>query len=145
VQQDWIDLLRKEVGEFAVRDLHRMLDGFAPLPRTNAFGPCFERTSKPMRRYELGFDPAVLTKSPRIVRGLVPGSAADAAGLRNGDEIVKPVPQDRIQGMQNESIHLAVRRGDATMDVSYLPRGETVPTWQWVHVAGNEAAGKCMQ
>ena len=97
-----------------------------------------------MRRYELGFDPAVLTESPRIVHGLVRGSAAEAAGLRNGDEIVKPVPQDRIQGMQNENIHLAVRRGDTAMDISYLPRGETVPTWQWVRVTGNEASVKCM-
>jgi predicted metalloprotease with PDZ domain len=145
VQQDWIDLLRKEVGEFAVRDLHRMLDGFAPLPRTNAFGPCFERTSKPMRRYELGFDPAVLTESPRIVHGLVRGSAAEGAGLRNGDEIVKPVPQDRIQGMQDENIHLAVRRSDAMMDISYLPRGETVPAWQWERVAGSEAPAECMR
>jgi hypothetical protein len=122
-----------------------MLDGFAPLPRTNAFGPCFQRTSKTMRRYEPGFDPVVLTESPRIVHGLVRGSAAEAAGLRNGDEIVKPVPQDRIQGLQNENIHLAVRRGDSTMDISYLPRGETVPAWQWERVAHSEAAGKCMQ
>jgi len=142
-QQDWSDLLRKDVGDFAVRDLERMLAGGAPLPSSGAFGPCFRRTSKPLRRYELGFDPSVLTESPRVVHGLVPGSAAEAAGLRNGDEILRPVPQDRIQGMQQEQLDLAIRRGEATMDIAYLPRGETVSSWQWERVPADHPASEC--
>ena len=57
-----------------------MLDGAAPLPTSYAFGPYFERISQHMRRYELGFAHAVLTESPRIVRNLIPGSAAAKAG-----------------------------------------------------------------
>lgn len=34
------------------------------------------------------------------MRGPVPGSAAEAASLRNGDEIVKPVSQDAARGAQ---------------------------------------------
>jgi hypothetical protein len=43
----------------------------------------------------------VLIEHSRIVRGLIPGSAAEAAGIRNGDEITQPVPQDILQGQQN--------------------------------------------
>lgn len=142
-QQDWSDLLRKDVGDFAVRDLERMLAGGAPLPGSGAFGPCFRRTSERLRRYELGFDPAVLTESPRVIHGLVPGSAAEAAGLRNGDEILRPVPQDRIQGMQDEQLHLAIRRDGATIDVAYLPRGETVSAWQWERISAEGLAAEC--
>ncbi|UKE53530.1 hypothetical protein KFS84_14590 [Xanthomonas translucens pv. graminis] len=79
---DWEALLRDNLGEDAVRQLHAMLDGAAPLPASDAFGPCFERISQPMRRYELGFAPAVLTESPPLVRDLIPDSAAAKAGVQ---------------------------------------------------------------
>jgi len=141
VERDWTELLRRDLGPSAVRAFERHLAGETPLPGSGAFGPCFRRISKPLRRYQLGFEPAVLTESPRIVRGLVAGSTAEAAGLRNGDEILRPIPQDRIQGTQDEQIHLAIRRGNATLDIAYLPRAETVPTWQWERIRPGGAAG----
>jgi hypothetical protein len=128
---DWEALLRDNLGEDAVRQLHAMLDGATPLPASDAFGPCFERISQPMRRYELGFAPAVLTESPRIVRGLIPGSAAAKAGVRNGDEITRPVGQDQLQGEQHGILTLQLLRDGKPLTLSYTPRGETVPTWQW--------------
>jgi predicted metalloprotease with PDZ domain len=133
---DWEDALRDELGEPAVKAFHDMLDGATPLPSSDAFGPCFRRTSRELRRYELGFDPAVLVEPSRIVRGLVPGSAAEAAGLQNGDAILKPVPQDAIQGNQDAYLELEIRRGDAVFALSYPPRGEIVAAWQWERVPG---------
>jgi membrane-associated protease RseP (regulator of RpoE activity) len=65
------------------------------------------------------------------VRGLVAGSAAERAGLRNGDRIVKPVPQDEIQAEQSATLTLLIERGGRTFPITYLPRGETVPAYQW--------------
>ncbi len=93
-----------------------------------------------MGRYELGFEPAVLTESPRRVRGLVPGSAAQAAGLREGDIILKPVPQDQIQGEETGLLTLSIRRGDESTEITYLPRGEPVEAWQWERVPGDTSA-----
>jgi predicted metalloprotease with PDZ domain len=135
---DWEGLLARHLGSGAVDDFHAFLDGAMPLPASDAFGPCFRRTSRPLRRYELGFLTDVLAEPKRIVRGLVPGSAAALAGLRDGDEIVDPVPQDGIQGEQKELLRLRVRRGDKVFPVAYLPRGETVDTWQWERVPGTE-------
>jgi predicted metalloprotease with PDZ domain len=132
--KDWENALQEELGEAAVQAFHDMLNGAAPLPSSEAFGPCFRRTSGEFRRFQLGFDPAVLVEPKRIVRDLIPGSAAEAAGLRNGDEILKPVPQDGIQGDQQALMKLQIKRGDEEFEIAYLPRGETVSAWQWERV-----------
>ena len=128
---DWEEVLEGELGRSGVAAFRAMLAGETPLPSSDAFGPCFRRVQKPMRRYELGFEPKVLTEPRRIVRGLIPGSAAEAAGLRNGDEILVPVGQDDLQGRQDGVLTLTVRRAGETLTISYKPRGETVDTWQW--------------
>jgi len=56
--------------------------------------------------------------------------------LRDGDEIVVPVPQDGIQGNQGEQLKLMVRREGRTFPIAYLPRGETVAAYQWQRLAG---------
>jgi len=128
---DWEALLRAELGEPAVQKFRGMLAGEWQVPESDAFGPCFRRTSVKLRRYELGFEPKVLTEQPRIVRGLVAGSAAERAGLRNGDEILRPVGQDGIQGDQQRELELQLRRDGKDWVLRYLPRGETVDAWQW--------------
>jgi hypothetical protein len=128
---DWEGVLRAELGEAAVAQFRAMLAGAWMVPESDAFGPCFRRTSARLRRYELGFEPKALTEQPRIVRGLVAGSAAVRAGLRNGDEILRPVGQDAIQGDQARELELQVRRDGRDTALRYLPRGETVDAWQW--------------
>lgn len=78
----------------------------------------------------------MLIEPSRIVRGLVAGSAAAQAGLRNGDHIVRPVPQDGIQADQTASMYLLVERDGKTLSIDYLPRGETVDAYQWQRIAG---------
>ena len=137
---DWETLLRQHLGEQAVTDFRAFLDGAMPVPASDAFGPCFRRVAKPLRRYELGFLTDVLAEPRRVVRGLVPGSAAALAGLRDGDEIVDPVPQDGIQGEQGQLLTLRVRRDGRVFPITYLPRGETVDAWQWERIPGAPAA-----
>lgn len=132
----WENGLRAELGEPAVAEFRKALAGATPLPASDAFGPCFRRISVRLRRYEVGFDPAVLGEPRRVVRGLVADSAAAKAGLRNGDVIVHPVPQDAIQGEQGEKLTLLVQRSGRAFPIVYLPRGELVDTPQWQRVSG---------
>jgi len=132
--REWAEMVQRELGEPGVEALRAHLAGAVQLPSSEAFGPCFRRVSAQMRRYELGFDPAVLTQSPRIVTGLIDGSAAQQAGLRNGDEITRPVGQDGIQGDQTGVLTLQIRRDGRDFELRYTPRGETVSAWQWVRV-----------
>lgn len=128
---DWESVVSAELGAAAVTDFRDMLAGKLQLPGGDVFGPCFRRTSKMLRRYELGFDPEVLVEKDRIVRGLVAGSEAEKAGLRNGDRLVRPVPQDFAASSQTYKLTYPVRRGSEELTLSYLPRGEAVATPQW--------------
>lgn len=142
--ESWEAAVRQALGEDGAKAFRNMLAGATPLPGSNAFGPCFKRVSKQLRRYELGFEPKVLTESPRIVRGLIAGSAAERAGLRNGDEISRPVPQDDIQGRQDGVLNLEIRRDNQPLSIAYVPRSEHVAAWQWER-APDVADSACAQ
>lgn len=69
--------------------------------------------------YELGFDQQRSLKE-RKVHGLVRGSAAERAGLREGDQLAGW----SIQGDSDIRVKLSVRRGGKTTRIAYYPRGE---------------------
>jgi hypothetical protein len=127
----WTSLVRQALGSRGVAQLDAMMSGKLVLPASDAFGSCFERTTAPLRRYQLGFDSQVLMEPSRIVRGLIPASAAARAGLHDGDRIVKPVPQDAIQADQAATLTLLIERNGRTFPITYLPRGATVQAYQW--------------
>jgi predicted metalloprotease with PDZ domain len=136
----WKQQIQQHLGAKGISEFDAMLAGAIELPQSNAFGSCFKRIEKPLRRYQLGFDPKVLIEPKRIVRGLIPGSAAELAGVRAGDEITKPVPQDLIQGQQNGVLTLELLRDGKPLTISYVPRGETVQAFQWTHTDGTSFA-----
>lgn len=130
----WRSLLRARLGAKGIADFEAMLAGRTVTPPSDAFGPGFRRVQRMLRRFDLGFDPASLTVRPKIVRGLIAGSEAAKAGLRDGDEILNSFSQDGLQGDQHRMLTLEVKRGAETLSIRYLPRGETVPAWQWERV-----------
>lgn len=138
----WIGLVTKELGEKGRKEFEEMLAGATMLPQPGGFGPCFTRTTKMLRRYQLGFEPKVLVEPKRIIRGLIPGSAAERAGIRNGDEITRPVAQDALQGQQDGVLTLNLLRDGKPLEISYVPRGETVQAYQWMRT-GNLPDSAC--
>jgi predicted metalloprotease with PDZ domain len=141
-EASWVDLATKELGKRGKTEFEGMLAGATQLPEPGGFGPCFTRTTKMLRRYQLGFEPKVLIEPKRIVRGLIPGSAAQRAGVRDGDEITQPVPQDRIQGEQDGVLTLKLLRDGKPLEFSYVPRGEAVEAYQWIR-SGNLPDSAC--
>jgi predicted metalloprotease with PDZ domain len=131
----WLDLLDKELGPQARTEFDAMMAGKLLVPPSDAYGPCFRRDSAQFRQFELGFDSASLAGAPRIVKGLVPGSGAERAGLKNGDEITQPVVLDAVQGKPEATITLKVRRGGQDFEITYLPRGEAQQGYRWSRVA----------
>src|SRR3546814_15747916 len=55
-EQDWIALLRHDLGDKGVRIHEGMMSGaMRMVPRSDAFGPCFRRVEAQVRPYDLGF------------------------------------------------------------------------------------------
>jgi hypothetical protein len=135
-EDDWEDLVTKELGPSARAQLRSFLEGAFQLPSSSAFGLCFTQTRIRLRRFDLGFDPKVLTEPVRAVRGVETDSEAYRAGVRDGDVIVFPVPQDSLQSSQTAKISLLIRRDTQEFAVTYLPRGEAVDAPQWRRTAG---------
>ena len=127
----WKRLLRNELGQEGIAQFEAMLDGAVSIPPSDAFGASFVRVQKPLRRFDLGFDPAVLVSPDRIVRGLKPGSNAARAGLLNGDRITNRFPQDAMQADQQATLTLEILRNGEALEITYLPRGEEVLAYQW--------------
>ncbi len=133
--ETWRELVTAELGAEAGTALDEMLAGELIVPPSGAFGPCFERHETELRRFELGFDRESLVTEPRIVTGLVNGSAAATAGLENGDQLLHPVALEEAQSDPDLELQLQVLRGDRELTIEYLPRGETVTGWLWTRVA----------
>lgn len=127
----WERLLARELGQEGLADFQAMLAGEIVVPPENAFGPCFRIVTRKLRRFDLGFDPSVLLQPKRIVSGLKPGSEAEKAGLRDGDEILNRFSQDGLQGDQEGILMLQVRREGMERTIRYMPRGEKVDAIQW--------------
>ena len=78
--------LARELGPVADRDIARHVEAGEPVDADADFlGPCFTGERVPRARFELGFDAASL--KTRVLSGLVAGSAAERAGLRNGMDL----------------------------------------------------------
>ena len=127
-------LIKAELGDQGIAAFEAMLKGETVLPPSDAFGPGFRRIQKPLKRFDLGFDPASLLARPKIVQGLIHNSSAEAAGLRNGDEVLNTFSQDAMQGDQNAVLELQVKRDGETLTIRYKPRGEEVTAYQWTRV-----------
>ena len=141
-ESGWLDLLAKDLGEDGRRVHADMLAGRLMLPESGDFGPCFARTTGKFRRFDLGFEPKSLVGDVKTIRGLVAGSEAAKAGLRDGDVVTYSVAMDSVQGDPMRTLTLRVTRDGATFPITYLPRGETVDAWQWARVGG-VPDGKC--
>jgi hypothetical protein len=127
----WLGLLRAEIGEDGPATHRSMLSGGLMLPESDDFGPCFRRTTKPIRQFDLGFDNKSIIPAEKIIQGLKPGSEAEKAGLQNGDKITYAVALDAVQGDVTRMLHLQVTRDGKTFPLSYLPRGDVVQAFQW--------------
>lgn len=132
----WLDLLAKDLGEEGRRIHADMLAGRLMLPGSEAFGPCFTRTTGRFRRFELGFEPKSLVGDVKTIRGLKPNSEAAKAGLKDGDVVTYSVAMDSVQGDQTRLLTLNVTREGKTFPITYLPRGEVVDAWQWARAPG---------
>lgn len=133
----WRSLLRAELGDVGVMDFERMLAGAILEPPADAFGPCLSRTTQHRPRPILGFSEDAILVPPHVVTDLVAGSAAERAGLRNGDVIVSSegvtprIAHSAANVTLAPIVNLRVRRGDQDVAITFSTEGPVVLSHQW--------------
>lgn len=127
---DWVDLVRRELGDAAVEDFAAMAAAKTIVPPSDALGPRYTLEAFPSRLVELGF--AISSLETRVVTDLVPGSQADQAGVRNGDRIVDAPGGHAVARSRLHDVQLTLERGSETVRVTYAPEGDEVVAYRWI-------------
>ncbi|TWT45485.1 M61 glycyl aminopeptidase [Phycisphaerae bacterium RAS1] len=91
-----------------------------------ALAPRLRGRSQTLALFDLGLDQA-RTLADRKVRGLKPGSAAERAGLREGE----PLAGVSFHDDPDRKVTLRVKRGGRTVTVEYFPRGPQTSVLQF--------------
>lgn len=120
-----------------VEDFDAMLAGELIQLPDDAFGTEFSQSCTVLQRRALGFDEMSLTPLPGAVRGVVAGSPAEKAGLRDGDTIVG------FDGVQFSSLHsspgaiaseqmsLRIERESQQIEIEFSPEAAECVAWLW--------------
>ncbi len=99
------------------------IDEAARQPIITMAGKRVELRAVDQERLQIGFHHRSLDSG--VVEGLVPGSRAEAAGLRNGDEMDKTLARGAVERCKADlrmDCRLTVQRKEETLQVVYWPR-----------------------
>jgi predicted metalloprotease with PDZ domain len=132
----WLDLLRQALGPEGVQIHQTMMAGGLILPASDAFGPCFRRVVRKIRQFDVGFSMRSLVAPKKVIEGLMPGSEAAKAGLRDGDVITYAGSLDQVQADVQRTLTFQVTRDGRTFPIVFLPRGKAVDAYQWERIPG---------
>lgn len=132
----WERLVATELGPAGRREYQDMTAGKRLVPPTFVFGPCFRPERYGETPVEFGFDATAVKGPGSKIVGVIPGSAAARAGLRNGDEVVDAPDLGAPDLVKADKITLTVKRAGGQQVISYSPRGAPVDGYRWVRVPG---------
>ena len=127
----WLDVLSKRVGQWAISDWNDMMSGRIIFPAAGAFGACMQSRRENVRIFDLGFSSPIRLNAGSIIGGLVRGSPAERAGLRNGDVLVTGTDIGPAATSLDEPVVLHVRRSGKPMTIAFDPRGGSQPGLVW--------------
>ena len=136
-QEKWLEALTRELGPSARPEFESIIiRGKDFVPRSAAFGPEYELVPTTLRRYELGFDENVFVTPEKRVTGLVKGSAAERACLRDGDQILNDVDLHAMRDIDDYLLKLKIKRGEEIREIEYVPRAEGIDGFKWLRRFG---------
>ncbi|MBI4370731.1 MAG: hypothetical protein HY552_00390 [Elusimicrobia bacterium] len=116
--------LKRYLPEGVGQDMEEFIEaGKVIPPDPRSLGPCVSMRMEEMPQFELGFD-WKKSDGPGIVQGVIEGSAAYAAGLRDGQKIVG---RDIYHGDVSKQVGLVVQKGAATRTLRYWPHKKPRP------------------
>ncbi|NUQ79740.1 MAG: hypothetical protein HUU21_40050, partial [Polyangiaceae bacterium] len=117
------DAVVRELGEAAGEEFDEAVVSGSKsivLPN-NAFGPCIKRRRAKEMVFDLGFDPASVRGDPAVTRGVVKGSAAAKAGLRDGLIVLDSKLPDEGDPDKTREVELTVAGSRGARKIRFMP------------------------
>ena len=132
--------LAKVLGRGVAAELDSVVVGgtktvFVP---PDAFGPCFTHSWTQVVVPDFAFDRR--TPDVQTVVSLVPSSAAEGAGLRNGDVVTTPIAAETLVSDTIQQMKLDVVRNGELLYLTYMTRPMVNESWLWSRVPGVSVA-----
>jgi predicted metalloprotease with PDZ domain len=128
--EEWTD------ADFARRMRGIVVEGrIAEIP-PETFAPCFEVFAEESAAFDAGFD-VEATRRDKVVRGVKKGSAAEKAGLREGQALAG---WSVAIGQPDVPIEMTVREDGQDRVIRWLPKGAPVSVTQVRAVAGDDCS-----
>ena len=117
------DVVVRELGEAAGEELDEaVVRGSRPITLPNdAFGPCIKRRRAKEMVFDLGFDPASLKGDPGVTRGVVKGSAAARAGLKDGLIVLDAKLPDEGDPDKTREVEITVAGNRGARKIRFMP------------------------
>lgn len=136
----WHDLVEIHLGEAGTTEFRAMMEG-APLDLpSDLFGPCFVAQDEMLQNFVTGFRPYKDEEGATRAGPILPGSAAEKAGMARYDTILNPealvAASDAAPGTP---LTLEIQREAETLQLTYTPWTAPVPGKQWVRTQVPEA------
>lgn len=121
---EWLLLLEDELPDTATQEFKFMADGGLLIPLEDTLGPDYRLVRQDQEMLELGFDASSINN--RVISGLRKGSRAAAAGLKDGDTILKNTFVWEVGNDFGKNMSILVRRPgekeEGIIQVEYWPR-----------------------
>lgn len=129
---DWKNAVAAELGPQARMAYDDMTSGELLTPPPNTFAPCFRRVAVQEYPQELGFDVLAYMGKPRVIKGLQAGSAAEHAGLQNGDTVIEGPDVSDPSFTYDTPVTLKIDRNGQEMTFTFKAEGHAVTGYRWV-------------
>jgi len=128
----WLSVLAADAGPWAISDWEAMMSGRVIFPASGAFGKCMQSIRTNVRIFDLGFSSPIRLTAGSVIGGVVKGSPADVAGLRNGDVLVTGTDINPAAESLDADVSVTVMRAGKTRSISFQPgsRKQEGVSWQ---------------
>jgi predicted metalloprotease with PDZ domain len=127
--EQWCSHVEEVLPDAEMPILDALVFSGAGQPGKDCFGSQFAKETVQVPVLDLGFDASTLVT--RRVQGLVPGGAADLAGLRDGEVIDLPRYPEIVRLNVGDDLNIGVTRDGETARVTIPLTGETASVPQW--------------
>jgi hypothetical protein len=129
----WVQLIRKDAGEWAVDDWKKMMSGKLMVPEPDAY-PGWEPHKIQIGFFDMGFSLPKSIRAGQHIKGLEKNSPAALAGLQEGDEIATTITINDAYVSYTKSITITVQRDSKLIPITFKPYQGNTEGIEWLPV-----------